>query len=231
MKKIIATILLVSFVCILFAGCKTSKKDTSQYPGAVITTDEDAIKQVVMKALETEGTMDIDTYLKCLAPEFPSDQRPSADYVEQQLAKMVEQGILVQEDTQKYMQMQREYGKKTMDMVKYTKWDITITDENTAIVIVTMDIPDLDYGKLIGDTQNIMGFRESLFRQVCGMDEETAKSSLTPQEFSTTYLEVDKLYYDACFANIVRREDMVGIRLTKQDDVWYIAEYLSQQYN
>ena len=231
LKKVFTKILLVALICVLFTGCGSSMDIAGltngalqpEFPGTVITTDEAAIQQVIVSAVKAESMGDLKTLRNCFTPEFLKDQGIfDEDPIAKQLEHEVSEGNLVQEDTQKFLQMQLEFAKKMNEKVWYKDWQITVSGD-TAVAVVTADGPTVDHIKL-WEGKGLTEYRDGLYRQACGMDEKTAKSSLSPKEFSAAYIKVQQLDNEAKLSYIKQTESTAEFHMKKTDNIWRIAE-------
>ena len=215
MKKALVTTVLLLVVCIAFAGCG---KHTSA-PGAVVTTDEDAVKQVITAYYQAGFDWDYETMKVCVAEEF-SVYDPY-ETAKNNYVQATASGFMVEADVDAFLELERDFNKKMGKEIQYQDWNISISGD-TATASLTVTAAGVDFEKIraqSGDEQ----YRDQLFTQVCQMDEQTAMESLSPEEFSAAHLKVQEKEYQLWLDNLSEAEQGVSIQLKKSDGCWLVS--------
>ncbi|MBO5407951.1 MAG: hypothetical protein J6A61_00880 [Clostridia bacterium] len=246
MQKQWSVIFLIALFCVVLAGCgntsaptampesvtspnneqndivptdATSIPELTVTPVPVITSDEDAIKQVVITYGQAVFACDDKTAQDCFLPGISLKSREEGYKVSAEHA--VNSGKVVETDVDRLVAIQKNYNKNIGSMIVYQEWDVSISDD-TAVVKAQIDYPHVDYEKIyVGTTSQ--EFQNNLYRQICGMDEQTAKKTLSAEEYSDTNLKFYERCYELELENILYRRLPLTYRLQKVDDRWYIT--------
>lgn len=210
--KLLKNILLIVLSCLLLAGCAGPVPPSPE--------DEQAIKEVIMTYDTAYYNWDLTTMSSCVTPTYPLEDTETM--LRNALGVYVEQGDLVSEDIEKYLEIEKKYYQMGAQQMKYCGWDIKVL-EDTATALITYGYPNADenmpsYG------EEMTAYRNELFMSACGMDEATAKATLSPEEFSAVYLQVTDMDYAKRSENLTYVENTVELRLQKVDGKWLIAE-------
>ena len=208
MKKIFAIILLLTLTCGLLAGCAQN--------------DEESVKNVVMAFYQAGYDWDYQTLQDCVAPEVPVyDPYESAKstYLE-----AVANGFLVEADVDKFMALEKDFNQKLGEAIEYRNWNITISAD-TATVILTVTGAGVDFESIL-TADGEFAYRDEMFQELCGMDELTAKASLSPEEFSAVHLKVQEKEYQLWSENFSASEETLENQLRKINGNWKIANIL-----
>ena len=208
--KLLKNIFLIVLSCVLLAGCS----------GPANPEDEQAIKDVIMTFDKAYYAWDIETQKNCVGPDFPVED--TEEMLRGAFGVYVDQGDIVAEDLEKFLEIERKSYQQGANQLSYHNWKIT-TSKDGASAVVTYKYPDLDANvPTYGD--ELTAYRNELFMSACGMDTQTAKASLSPEEYSAVYLKVTELDYAKRNENAPYVENTVEFRLTKADGKWLIAE-------
>ena len=131
---------------------------------------------------------------------------------------------MVEEDFGTYMEIEKKNFQQGVEQLQYRNWDITVS-EDTATAKITYGYPDIESDKVLeGKSQK--EYRDNMFMSICGMDEVTAKKTLSPKEFSSVYLQVFELNYIKRSENSPYIENVTELRLKNIDGKWYISEFV-----
>ena len=189
--------------------------------GATATPEDEAAIQKVIKAYDTAYyNWDMEGLKKCVMPDYPLEDTEAM--LKNALDIYVEQGDLVEEDIEKFLEIEKKYYQQGSKQLEYRGWDIKVSG-NKATAKITYGYPNADenvpsYGK------ELTAYRDNLFMSVCGMNASTAKATLSPEEFSAVYLQVTDLDYAKRSENVSYVENTVELRLENVDGNWLIAE-------
>ena len=211
MKKL-CVLLCALLMLAMMAGCGG--------PAPASPEDEAAIKEVIMTYDTAYYNWDLTTMSQCVTPTYPLEDTETM--LRNALGIYVEQGDLVAEDVEKFLEIEKKYYQMGAQQLKYCGWDIKVSGDN-ATALITYGYPNADenmpsYG------EGLTAYRNELFMSVCGMDEATAKATLSPEEFSAVYLQVTDMDYAKRSENLTYVENTVELRLQKVDGKWLIAE-------
>ena len=208
MKKLLAILLTVMLICGMLAGCTQ--------------TNEDAIKSVITSYYQAGFLWDYGLLQACVAPEVPVYD-PYVTNRNTYLQK-AQQGFMVEEDIDSFMELDREFDQKLGEAIRYQNWDISVSGD-TATVLLTVTGSGVNFDKLLTEDGEF-AYRDTLFSEFCGMDEATAKASLSPEEFSSVHLKVQKSEYALWLENISETTEKVEIQLRKIAGQWKIVYFL-----
>ena len=222
MKKMITTLLLMSLVCCLFAGCQEKKEQR-----AVTDEETQAIQEVIKAFDQAYYHWDEEGMRACVTEEYFQEVENPVETTKNAFSLYVETGDMVPEDFEKYMEIEKKPYLLGAESVQYRNWDISLSGD-TATVKITYGYPDSD-SKVPLYGEGLRQYRDPLFVQVCGMDEATAKASLSPEEFSSVYLQVTDLDYTKRSENMSYIESVAELRMKKIDGKWYIAEFVPSE--
>lgn len=208
MKKILAIILLFGLICTVFTGCTQN--------------DEEAIKQVITAFSQASYTWDYQTMKACVAPEVPMyDPYESA---KNSYMGSVNDGFLVEADVEKFLELERDFNRQLGEHFQYLDWNITISAD-TATAILTVSGSGVNFDAIMTEDGKFQ-YRDTLFTDLCGMDEATAKESLSPEEFSAVHLKVQEAEYRLWLENLSVTEEKMEVQLRKIDSQWRIVNIL-----
>ena len=222
MKKLcllFSVLLLVTF----FVGCnKTTAPEDAKL---MVTTeemsdDQRAIAEVIMAYDKAYYEWDSEAQRVCATPEFPIEDTEMM--LRNAFGVYVDQGDMVEEDIEKYLEIEKASYQKGAEQLKYSGWKIVVSDEE-ATALVTYEYPNID-ANMPSYGEQLKLYRDELFVSVCDMDEATAKASLSAEEFSATYLQVIELDYAKRSENAPYVENTMEFRLKKVDGKWLISE-------
>ena len=210
--KLFKNIVLIVLSCLLLAGCAG--------PVPASPEDEQAIKEVIMTYDTAYYNWDLTTMSSCVTPTYPLEDTETM--LRNALGVYVEQGDLVAEDIEKFLEIEKKYYQMGAQQLEYRGWDIKVWGDS-ATALITYGYPNADentpsYG------EELTAYRNELFMSACGMDEATAKATLSPEEFSAVYLQVTDMDYAKRSENLSYVENSVELRLQKVDGKWLIAE-------
>lgn len=208
--KLLKNIFLIVLSCILLAGCAKPA-----------SPEDEAAIQAVIQAYDTAYyNWDVEAMRQCAVDGYAIEDTEAM--LRNALGVYVDQGDLVAEDVEKFLEIEKKYYQQGAKQLQYRGWNISVSgDEATALVTygypnVDADIPT--YG------EELKQYRTNLFMSVCGMDEQTAKASLSAEEFSSVYLQVTDMDYARRSENVGYIEDTVELRLKRVDGNWRISE-------
>ncbi len=208
MKKILAVILLIVLTCTMLAGCAQN--------------DEEAIKKVITAFYQASYDWDFQTLQNCVAPEVPVyDPYVTA---QNRYLEAVNNGFLVEEDLEKFIALEKDFNRKLGEMIQYLDWNITLSGD-TASAILTVSGSGVNFDAIMTEDGKFQ-YRDTLFTDLCGMDEATAKATLSPEEFSAVHLKVQEAEYRLWLENLSVTEEKVEIQLRKIDMQWRIVSIL-----
>lgn len=209
MKKL-CLLLCALLMLAMIAGC-----------GATATPEEEAAIQKVIQAYDTAYyNWDMEGLSKCVMPDYPLEDTETM--LRNALGIYVEQGDLVLEDIDKFLEIEKKYYQLGAKQLQYRGWNIKVKGDS-ATALITYGYPNADENMpAYGDELNV--YRDDLFMSVCGMDAATAKAKLSPEEFSAVYLQVTDADYAKRSENVSYVENTVELRLEKVDGNWFIAE-------
>ncbi len=208
--KLLKNIFLIVLSCILLAGCARPA-----------SPEDEAAIQAVIQAYDTAYyNWDMEGLSKCVMPDYPLEDTETM--LRNALGIYVEQGDLVLEDIDKFLEIEKKYYQLGAKQLQYRGWDIKVKGDS-ATALITYGYPNADenipsYG------EELTAHRNELFQSVCGMNEATAKASLSPEEFSAIYLQVTDMDYARRSENVGYIEDTVELRLKRVDGNWRISE-------
>ena len=210
--KLLKNILLIALSCLLLAGCQSARPATPE--------EEQAIQDVIMAYDTAYYNWDVEAMRQCAVDGYAIEDTEAM--LRNALGVYVDQGDLVAEDVEKFLEIEKKYYQMGAQQLKYCDWQITVLGD-VATALVTYGYPNVDenvptYG------EELVAYRNELFMSVCGMDEQTAKDTLNPEEFSALYLTVTDLDYAKRSESLTYVENTVELRLQEIDGKWLIAE-------
>ena len=222
MKKI-CLLLCALLVLATMAGCqKTVVQQEAKIVSSVedLTKEEQAIAEVIMAYDQAYFNWDTEAASKCVTPDYPLEDTETM--LRNALGVYVDQGDLVLEDIDKFLEVEKKYYQMGSEQLQYRGWQITISGDS-ATALVTYGYPNAD-ANMPSYGEELIAYRNELFMSVCGMDEATAKATLSPEEFSAAYVQVTDLDYAKRSENVTYIESVTELRLKNIDGKWYIAE-------
>ncbi|MBR5239896.1 MAG: hypothetical protein IKW04_04920 [Clostridia bacterium] len=226
MKKQWSMLLIIALLCTMLAGCNATSHTGMQQmsaPGVVVTTDEDAINQVIDKGIKAIAAWNYQELVECVTPELVFMIDNPDDSIRNRNQYHVEAGDITEEDLDQIVALEKEFGEKRGNMIQYQKRDITISN-NTANVTVVYSFPEMDSS---ANTLDELHLRDELFLQICGMTESDAKRDLPVAEFSNVFLQVRKALYTMQLEKPVMIEQTIELQMKKLDNRWYVSKIIS----
>ena len=208
--KLLKNILLIVLCCILLAGC--AKPATPE--------EKQAIQEVIKAYDMAYYNWDMEGLSQCVVDGYPLED--TEVMLRNAMNVYVEQGDILLEDIDKFLEIEKKYYQRGAKQLQYRGWNITVSGDD-ATALVTYGYPNVD-ADIPAYGEELTRYRTELFMSVCGMDEATAKASLSSEEFSSVYLQVTELDYARRSENVDYIEDTVELRLQRIDGKWKIAE-------
>ena len=247
MKKQWSMILIMTVLCVMLAGCGNTTTptapsesvtsptneqtdviptDSTPIPEPTATADtalendEDAIKQVVLACVMANYNWDIETMQACLVPG--SDYSNPYEMSKQGYQYNVENGLMSEEYMDEYIELNRSHNAQLGTLVQAKTWDITVSGD-TATATVIFAYPEVDYSKLFGKL-GMLEFEDQLYTQICGMDKNTARNTLSLDAFTEMGLQVKELEFQKQMECVMMVDYTADICMKKIDNEWYIVK-------
>ncbi len=214
------------FITLVFCLLTACGQKASEQPKIMMTTtegmseDQLAITQVIQAYDQAYFNWDTEAIKQCVTDDYSYED--TAEMLQGAFGVYVDQGDLVTEDFEKFLEIEKKYYQEGSKQLQYRGWNITVSGKN-ATAFVTYGYPNVDANKLY-ETDTMQQYRDKLFMEVCNMSEATAKATLSKPEFSNVYLQVMDLDYQAKTENVSYVEDTIELRLKSIDGQWYISE-------
>ncbi|MBE7019058.1 MAG: hypothetical protein E7413_04185 [Ruminococcaceae bacterium] len=215
MKKVSLVISLLLLVCAFLVGCGKQ----ASAPGKVVTTDEDAVKQVITAYYQAAFCWNYEEMKACVAEEFPIYD--PCEVAKSNYMKATASGFMVESDVDAFLELERTFNQNMGKAILYQDWNISVSGD-TATAKLTMLPAGVDFEQIQAQSGDVE-YRDLLFTQVCQMDEQTAKKTLSPEEFSTAHLKVQEMEYQLWLENLSSEGQGVLIQLKKSDGCWLIS--------